>query len=235
MTSSSWKNLFLCIVGLEGCCVQQRCARTCVPKCFCDSNLFCFSNFFRKYFCKSPTPNAKMPIVQKKVFSNTRGKLWAIKWSSKCEAVRNASLLHGLEGRCVQLWCVRTCFDLRTWFSCIFLLKSCPKPENAHCAEKKFFPMSGLSYERATGVVSSSKCVAVRNVSLFHTPSPLNSMRLRQKGRKHKGSFYMTTLFGNLALSWGSSQWESMTWLRILRHGCLVQKCKHLVAISGSG
>ena len=110
MTSSSWKISFLCIVGLEGCCVQQRCARTCVPKCFCDSNLFCCSNlFFRTYFCKSPSPHAKMPIVQTKLFSNIRGKLWAMKWSSKCEAVRNVSLLHGLEGRCVQLWCVRTC------------------------------------------------------------------------------------------------------------------------------
>ena len=109
MTSSSWKNLFLCIVGLEGCCVQQRCPRTCVPKCFCDSNLFCFSKLIcRNYFLQKSHPKRENAYCAEKK-SNIRGKLWAIQWSSKCEAVRHASLLHGLEGRCVQPWCVRTC------------------------------------------------------------------------------------------------------------------------------
>ena len=116
MTSSSWKNLFLCIVGLEGFWVQLRCARTRVPTCFCDSNFFDIRTWFVVHTFANVLPqNRKCPLCRQKFFP--------------VSGVNASGIL--------------TCFDIRTWISCIFCKSLTPNPKIAIVLKERFSNIRG--------------------------------------------------------------------------------------------
>ena len=70
--SSSWKNIFPTLVGLQVCCIGLfGVSQDTKP----DSNSYLLgrsSAFFWLFLCESPTQDSKMPIRQKNVFSEIR-------------------------------------------------------------------------------------------------------------------------------------------------------------------